>query len=43
MAVEAAEAAIDRHFAGRNAFFRANPRRAGRKILDRESSPETSR
>ncbi len=30
--VEVAKAAIDRHFADRNAFFRANPRRAGKKI-----------
>jgi hypothetical protein len=29
--VQAARAAIDRHFAGWNAYFRANPKRAGRK------------
>src|SRR5262249_31253212 len=37
--VEAAKAAIDRHFADRNAFFRANPRRAGRKIWGKETTP----
>jgi hypothetical protein len=37
--VEAAKAAIDRHFADRNAFFRANPRRAGRKIWGEETPP----
>jgi DDE superfamily endonuclease len=37
--VEAARAAIDRHFAERNAFSRANPRRAGRKIWGKENTP----
>jgi transposase len=37
--VEAAKAAIDRHFAERNAFFRANPRRAGKKIWGKENAP----
>jgi transposase len=36
---EAAKAAIDRHFADRNAFFRANPRRAGKKIWGKETTP----
>ena len=36
--VEAARAAIDRHFADRNAFFRANPRRAGKKIWEKETT-----
>lgn len=34
--VHEAKAAIDRYFAERNAFFRANPRRAGGKIWDKE-------
>jgi hypothetical protein len=37
--VEVARAAIDRHFAGRNTFFRANARRAGKKIRGRENTP----
>jgi hypothetical protein len=37
--VEAAKAAIDRHFADRNAYFRASPRRAGRKIWGKETTP----
>jgi hypothetical protein len=37
--VEACKAAIDRYFAERNAFFRANPRRAGRKIWGKEQTP----
>ena len=37
--VEVCKAAIDRHFADRNAFFRANPRRAGRKIWGQENTP----
>jgi transposase len=37
--VEACKAAIDRYFAERNAFFRANPRRAGRKIWGKEKTP----
>jgi transposase len=37
--VEACKAAIDRHFADRNAFFRANSRRAGRKIWGKETTP----
>ena len=36
---DACKAAIDRHFADRNAFFRANPRRAGRKIWGQENTP----
>jgi hypothetical protein len=32
-------AAIDRHFADRNAFFRTNPKRAGRKIWGQENTP----
>jgi hypothetical protein len=35
----ACKAAIDRHFAERNAFFKANPKRAGRKIWGKESIP----
>jgi hypothetical protein len=37
--VEAVKAAIDRHFAERNAYFRANPRRAGKKVWGRENTP----
>ena len=37
--IEACKGAIDRHFADRNAFFRANPRRAGRKIWGKENTP----
>jgi hypothetical protein len=37
--VESAKAAIDRHFAERNAYFRANPRRAGKKVWGRENTP----
>jgi hypothetical protein len=37
--VEAAKAAIDRHFADRNAYFQANPKRAGRKIWGQETTP----
>jgi transposase-like protein/transposase len=37
--VNEAMAAIDRYFAERNAFFRANPRRAGGKIWDKERVP----
>ena len=36
---EACKAAIDRHFAERNAYFRANPRRAGKKIWGKENTP----
>jgi transposase len=36
--VEACKAAIDRYFAERNAFFQANPRRAGRKIWGKEKT-----
>jgi DDE superfamily endonuclease len=36
--VEAAKAAIDRHFADRNAYFRANPKRAGKKIWGQETT-----
>jgi hypothetical protein len=31
--------AIDRHLAERSAFFRANPRRASKKISGRENTP----
>ena len=41
--VEAARAAIDRHFADRNAFFRANLRRAGKKICARRTRRASSR
>jgi hypothetical protein len=34
--VEEAKAAIDRYFKERNAFFRANPKRAGGKIWGKE-------
>jgi transposase-like protein/transposase len=34
--VDEAKAAIDRHFAERNAYFRKNPRRAGGKIWGKE-------
>jgi transposase-like protein/transposase len=37
--MDEAKAAIDRHFAERNAFFRANPRRAGGKIWGEERVP----
>jgi hypothetical protein len=37
--VEVCKAAIDRYFAGRNAFFLANPRRAGRIIWGKEATP----
>jgi hypothetical protein len=37
--VEDARAAIDRHFTDRNAYFRANPKRAGRKICGNENTP----
>jgi len=37
--VDEAKAAIDRHFAERNAFFRMNPRRAGGKIWGKERVP----
>jgi hypothetical protein len=40
--IEAAKAAIDRHFSRRNAFLRSNPRRAGRKIWDQEDTPSES-
>jgi len=33
------KAAIDRYFAERNAFFLANPRRAGRIIWGKEATP----
>jgi hypothetical protein len=36
--VEAGKAAIDRYFTERNAFFRANPKRAGRKIWGKENT-----
>jgi hypothetical protein len=36
--IEACKAAIDRYFAERNAFFQANPRRAGRKIWGKEKT-----
>jgi transposase-like protein len=37
--VDEAKAAIDRYFAERNAFFQANPRRAGGKIWGKERTP----
>jgi hypothetical protein len=37
--VEACKAAIDRYFAERNAFFRANPKRAGRINWGKENAP----
>lgn len=37
--VEVCKAAIDRYFAERNAFFLANPRRAGRIIWGKEATP----
>jgi transposase-like protein/transposase len=37
--LDEAKAAIDRHFAERNAFFLANPRRAGGKIWGKERVP----
>jgi hypothetical protein len=37
--VEEAMAAIDRYFAERNAYFQANPRRAGNKIWGKERVP----
>jgi transposase-like protein len=37
--LDEAKAAIDRHFAERNAFFQANPRRAGGKIWGKERVP----
>jgi hypothetical protein len=37
--VEACKAAIDTYFAERNAFFRANPKRAGRIIWGKENAP----
>jgi len=39
--VDEAKAAIDRYFMERNAFFRANPRRAGGKIWGKERVPST--
>jgi transposase len=41
--VDEAKAAIDRYFAERNAFFRANPRRAGGKIWGKERVPNMFR
>ena len=37
----ACKAAIDRHFAERNAFFKANPKKAGRIIWGKEITPST--
>ncbi|HMB05807.1 MAG TPA: hypothetical protein VKP69_18980, partial [Isosphaeraceae bacterium] len=37
----ACKAAIDRHFAERNAFFQANPKKAGRIIWGKEITPST--
>jgi len=37
--VEEAKVAIDRHFRERNAYFRRNPRRAGKKIWGKERVP----
>lgn len=39
--VEACKAAIDLYFAERNAFFRANPKKAGRIIWGKEITPST--
>jgi hypothetical protein len=39
--VEAAKAAIDRHFADRNAYFPATPKRAGRKSWGKETTSST--
>ena len=39
--LEACKAAIDRHFAERNAFFQANPKKAGRIIWGKEITPST--
>jgi hypothetical protein len=41
--VEEAKAAIDRHFAERNAYYQENPRRAGGKIWGTERVPNTFR
>jgi hypothetical protein len=41
--VDEAKAAIDRHFAERNAHYQANPRRAGGKIWGKERVPNTFR
>jgi transposase len=37
--VGACKVAVDRHFAERNAYFAANPKRAGRKIWGQEIAP----
>jgi transposase len=37
----ACKAAIDRYFAERNAFFKANPKKAGRMIWGKETTPST--
>ena len=37
----ACKAAVDRHFAERNAFFKANPKKAGRIIWGKEITPST--
>jgi hypothetical protein len=37
--VEEAKHAIDRYFSERNEFFRAHPRRAGKKIWGQERAP----
>jgi transposase len=37
--LEACKAAIDRYFAERNAFFKANPKKAGRMIWGKEGIP----
>jgi transposase len=37
--VDACKSAIDRHFAERNAFFQAHPRRAGKTIWGKENAP----
>ena len=41
--VDEAKEAIDRYFAERNTFFRANPRRAGGKIWGKSGSSQRSR
>jgi transposase len=39
--LEACKASVDRHFAERNAFFQANPKKAGRIIWGKEITPST--
>jgi len=37
--LDACKAAIDRYFLERNDFFKANPKRAGKKIWGKENGP----